>query len=307
MKMTLYQNKAGSFNNTIILTQTNDLRTMFQSHGNQLLKYHFLPLINFIERTTMRSICQTIKNNIPAPQYSYFQTIRGCAHARIETNTGFVETFGNPYRGGDSSEVSFDIHSNVKHIVSCAYAFAALKKNGRVITWGNPRYGGDSINVMIDLQSDVKTIISTSKAFAALKKNGRVITWGNPRFGGDSSSVISDLQSDVKFIFSTNLAFAALKTNGRVITWGSSNFGGDSSRVILDLQSDVKTIVSTNLAFAALKTNGRVITWGLMYPSFGVDSSNVSEFLQNNVIQIKVFEHNKFRAIKNDGTFVEWS
>jgi len=285
-------------NNTSM--QTNKLTSIFHHHGDQFLKFHFLPLLNVQERANLRTTCQTIKNNIPTPQYAYFKTKDGQSRARIEINTGYVESCGRY----DSSSVSSNLQS-VKTIFATNGAFAALKNNGRVITWGDSDFGGDSSNVNSDLQSDVKTIFSSWSAFAALKTNGSVITWGYPEYGGDSSDVSSDLQSDVKTIFSTYGAFAALKTNESVITWGDYECGGDSSNVESDLQSDVKSIVSNHGAFAALKTNGRVITWG--DPDFGGDSSNCSAFLQNGVIQVEAVHHNsKFRATKYDGTQVQW-
>jgi len=302
--MAMRNQNDNNMSNNSLLTEGNDLTSIFQNHHDQFLKFHFFPLLNIPEKTTMRSTCKTMKNNIPTPHYIYFKTPNGFAKARIETNTGFVETCGNPEYGGDSSEVSCELQSNVKAIVSTEYAFAALKKNGSVITWGNPEDGGDSSNVRFYLQSDVKSIFSTNGAFAALKTNGRLIIWGYPEFGGDSSNVSFYLQSDVKSIFSTSYAFAALKINGRVITWGHAEYGGDSSNVSFYLQSDVKSIVQTWGAFAALKANGRVVTWG--NPIFCVHSSNVSEFLQNEIIEIKAIRNETFRAIKSDGTQIQW-
>jgi len=288
-------------------TQGYNLTSIFQAHGNQFLKFNFVPLLNFKERLALRVTCQTIKKSIPIPQYSYFKTINGDARARIEINLGFVETCGNPPHGGNSSEVSCELQSDVKNIFSSLFAFAALKANGKVITWGSPHYGGDARSVWNELQSGVKNIFSTVDAFAALKTNGRVITWGGPYLGGDSSNVSAYLQSDVESIVSTAGAFAALKRNGQVISWGDPEFGGDSSNNVrsFDLKSEVKTIYSTNWAFAALKENGRVITWG--GPDFDGSSSNVSKYLQNGVIQIVTIENKRFCATKCDGTQVHWS
>merc|ERR1712034_95015 len=129
--------------------------SIFKHHGNQFLKFHFCPFLNVQERTTLRGTCRNIKNNIPSPKYAYFKSKGGNARARIETNTGFGETCGHPQNGGDSSGVSFELQSDVKNIFPAAYAFAAIKTNGRVITWGDPETGGDSSNVISDLQSDV--------------------------------------------------------------------------------------------------------------------------------------------------------
>jgi hypothetical protein len=74
--------------------------------------------------------------------------------------------------------------------------------------------------------------------------------------------------------------------------------------VIVYLQSGVKNIFSTDGAFAALKINDKVITWG--NPSYGGDSSNVSEFLRNGVIQIEAIGNSKFRATKSDGSQIQW-
>jgi hypothetical protein len=165
------QNGNESVNINSLYTEGNNLISIFEHHGDQLVKFHFLPFLNVPERTTARSTCQMIKNNIPAPQYSYFKTLDDSARARIETNTGFAETYGNPQRGGDSSNVSSYLQSDVKTIVSSFGSFAALKTNGRVISWGDSDSGGDSSNVSSYLQSDVNLICSTFGSFAALKKN----------------------------------------------------------------------------------------------------------------------------------------
>ena len=94
------------------LMQTNDLTSIFHHHGDQFLKFHFLPFLNVQERTNLRATCQTIKNNIPTPQYAYFRTKDCRSRARIETNTGFTESCGQ----FDSSSVSSKLQSDVKTI-----------------------------------------------------------------------------------------------------------------------------------------------------------------------------------------------
>jgi len=245
-------------------TETNGLRTMFEHHANQFLKFHFLPFLNTEDRTKMRGTCQTMKQNIPKPQYYSFKTKGGGdARARIEANTGFVETCGNANHGGDSSIVSLDLQSNVQTIIPSHGAFAALKINGKVITWGNSGDGGDSSNVRANLQSDVRTIVSTWYAFAALKLNGKVITWGASLWGGDSSNVSSYLQSDVRTIVSNGGAFAALKLNGKVITWGNPYCGGDFSNVSEFLQNGVIQIegFERDNTFRATKIDGTKLQW----------------------------------------------
>jgi len=216
------QNANESVSINSLYTEGNSLTSICQHHGNQFVKFHFLPFLNVPERTAARSTCQMIKNNIPAPQYSYFKTLDGYdpARTRIETNTGFAETCGNPQHGGDSSNVSSYLQSDVKAIFSTCWAFAALKKNGRVITWGDSDHGGDSSNVSSYLQSDVKAIVSTCGAFAALKINERVITWGDSACGGDSSNVSEFLQNGVTQIeVIRKRSFCATKSDGTQIQW----------------------------------------------------------------------------------------
>ena len=160
------------------ITQTNNFRSMFQHHGNQCLKFHFVTFLNPEEITKMRCTCKIIKQAIPQSQYSYFKTADNRGRARIETNTGFVETRGNPRYGGDSSEVRSELQSDVKNIFSTALAFAALKKNGRVITWGDSNYGGDSSSVSEFLQNGVIHIEAVGEnKFRATKSDGTQIQW----------------------------------------------------------------------------------------------------------------------------------
>ena len=77
------QNENESVNINSLYIEGNNLTSIFQHHGNQCLKFHFLPFLKVTERTTSRSTCQMIKNNIPAPQYSYFKTVDDSARARI--------------------------------------------------------------------------------------------------------------------------------------------------------------------------------------------------------------------------------
>ena len=273
-----------------------NLESIFKHHGNQFLKFYFLPFLNVQERTSLRGTCKNIKKNVPSPQYSYVKAKD--ATARIETNTGFVETCGDPEYGGDSSEISFELVSGVKSLISGWMGFACLKTNGRVITWGHPFV--DASAVSSEIQSDVKAIFSDDYgAFAALKTNGKVITWGwQPDF--DHSTVMSTLQSDVESIFCNGAAFAALKKNGKVITWGDPKNGGDSSEVSSELQKDIKTIVYNKWSFAALTKNGKVVTWGRCR------ICTVALFLQRGVIKIEYVGDNEIRAIKSDGSSVQW-
>lgn len=66
-------------------------------------------------------------------------------------------TWGDPDWGGDSKAVENELHDIVK-IYSNDFAFAALRKDGKVITWGASDVGGDSSKVA-DKLNNIKTII----------------------------------------------------------------------------------------------------------------------------------------------------
>lgn len=290
----------------------NRLEKLFQQHGNEFVKWNFLPFLTFEERKKLRTSCKIFRRFIPPPKFVYFKTLAlihpMCATARLEKNTGHVETRGNEENGGNSESVAKDLQSNVIQIFATIEAFAALKKNGKVVTWGSDTNGGDSSSVTSELQSDIVHVFSTRYAFAALNKQGKVICWGDSIFGGNSSSVCSDLQSDVVRIASTEFAFAALNKRGKVICQGGT-------RVASDLESDVTHVVANQTAFAALKSNGKVVCWG--DPNNGSNSSQLAS-LNHDVSKLEVTHHTfgfgfgfritekRFRATKNDGTIVEW-
>ena len=249
----------------VVAQQKQTLHKIFQHHGNQFLKWNFLPFLHHKERSSLRTSCTLFQKFIPSPQYVYtnnknFGLFR--ATARLETITGYVETRGYAGHGGDSSRVEHHLQSNVVKIWSTTFAFAALKKSGKVITWGSQRHGGNSSHVSSELQCGVIQICGNKYAFAALKQGGKVITWGSSNGGGDSSAVSVELQSGVTSIVGNFWAFAALKSNGKVISWGSSHFGGDSAHLsslrtgVIKLQA-IKEIGK----FRATKSDGSIIEW----------------------------------------------
>ena len=87
-------------------------------------------------------------------------------------------TWGNPERGGDSSQVQEQLR-NVQHIQATATgAFAAILESGAVVTWGVPEFRGDSSWVQEQLRN-VQHIQATDGAFAAILESGAVVTsWG---------------------------------------------------------------------------------------------------------------------------------
>eukprot|EP00435_Cladocopium_sp_Y103_P072421 s304_g40.t1 len=138
-------------------------------------------------------------------------------------------TWGDEELGGNSFGLDLDLQ-NVTQLCGNGYAFAAVRRDGRVITWGDPNAGGDSSSVLTQL-TDVRQVFSTYRAFAAVKDRGAVVTWGDPACGGESSSVHAALSQGVASICGTYGSFAAVKKDGTVVTWGDAKTGGDSSSV----------------------------------------------------------------------------
>ena len=81
---------------------------------------------------------QTYSNSIPGRNQREFQN-EG-AFAALLAN-GSVQTWGHSYFGGDSSDVSSELSTDVAQVFSSSFAFAALRDDGSVITWG-ASYGG---------------------------------------------------------------------------------------------------------------------------------------------------------------------
>ena len=141
-------------------------------------------------------------------------------------------TWGDPYNGGDSSQVQAQLQ-NVQEICWTKWAFAAILADGTVVTWGDPEYGGDSSRVQDQLRN-VQQISGTDRAFAAILADGSVVTWGDPDNGGDSSRVQDQLKN-VQQICGTNFAFAALLAtiHALAVTAPESNISwGMSSRFL---------------------------------------------------------------------------
>jgi len=200
-------------------------------------------------------------------------------------------------------EPTGDLTSDVTHIFSNRYSFAALKADGSVVSWGAKDIGGDNTSVADDLASGIEDVFSNNEAYAAVKEDGSVVTWGRSHYGGDSSSVSTNLQEGVERIFNTWYAFAALKADGSVVTWGNSSYGGNSNSVSSQLSSGVSTITNTDYAFAALRKDGSVAAWG--HSTYGGYSGNITEDLSSGVSKV-VGMNNGFAALKEDGTLVSW-
>ncbi|CAE7613302.1 unnamed protein product [Symbiodinium natans] len=116
---------------------------------------------------------------------------------------GMVLTWGNPMRGGDSSEVQHRLR-NVQKISATRAAFAALLADETVVTWGDSAAGG------LDRLKMVQQISSTERAFAAILADGQVLTWGDPRTGGSAPGP-----------FSTKLGIKTGPDEGQVKKWPS--------------------------------------------------------------------------------------
>ena len=83
-------------------------------------------------------------------------------------------TWGNPYSGGDSSEVQ-DQLKGVQQVQATYGAFAAILVDGSVVTWGDPGSGGDSSYVQDQLKG-VQQVQANCEAFAAILADGSVVT-----------------------------------------------------------------------------------------------------------------------------------
>ena len=163
-----------------------------------------------------------------------------------------IVTWGDEYRGGDSSAVQDQLRG-VKQIQATHEAFAAILEDGSIVTCGYADYGGDSSAVRDQLKG-VQQVQATHSAFAAILEDGSVVTWGEVYFGGDSSSVQDQLKG-VRQIQATGGAFAAILEDGSIVTWGRADCGGDSSAV-QDQLKGVRQIQATGVAFAAILEDG---------------------------------------------------
>ncbi|WP_299270909.1 hypothetical protein [uncultured Psychrosphaera sp.] len=259
------------------------------------------------------------------------------AFAAIKTD-GSVVAWGERSYGGDISNVSHKLKTNVSQIFSTKSAFAALKNDGSVVTWGDSDSGGTAefytyaensnsndnseiflTSVADKLTNNITYIYSNAAAFAALKNDGSVVTWGSLNSGGGSTingrdSVAAKLTNNVTKIYSTLHAFAALKSDGSVVTWGDSSYGGSSPSNLLS--GNVIDIYTNENVFVALKSDGSVVTWGNaenggdkgIYSYINNEtilSGDVTNELSSNIVNI--LSTNKFfAAVKTDGSVIFW-
>ena len=243
-----------------------------------------------------------------------------------------VVTWGDPFFGGDSSEVQHQL-KRVRHVQATDAAFAAILEDGPVVTWGYPDDGGDSSAIQGQLKN-VQQIQATSRAFAAILQDGSVVTWGDASKGGDSSAVQDQLRN-VQQIQSTLFgSFAAILEDGSVVAWGgpedvgeayafrrrllrtvhqnqaifegafdaSNLFAGHATCGVQDQLTSVQEIQATTGAFATILEDGSVLTCGS--PEDGGDSSAVQHQLRS-VKQIQATAY-AFAAILEDGSVVTW-
>jgi len=79
-------------NETSRNARNHSLQKLFKHHGDQFLKWNFLPFLHHDDRTSLRAVCKAINNFVPAPNFVYVKhrTIPGTA--RLEKVTGYVET-----------------------------------------------------------------------------------------------------------------------------------------------------------------------------------------------------------------------
>jgi alpha-tubulin suppressor-like RCC1 family protein len=223
------------------------------------------------------------------------------AFAALDVNGG-VTTWGTARFGGDTSDLSDVLASDVVEIFSTDGAFAALKKNGSVIVWGDEYSGGFRGKSGIDVAVDVRTIRTTAGGFAALREDDTVVTWGYWNNGGqpEGQVALALASGQVRDVFSNEFTFAALLKDGSVIAWGGRESGGDTSEVVEELVN-VERIVGNRNAFAAITTAGEVISWGISGSNY-IDNA---ELLVSDVVDV-ISSDQAFAAIKADGSVVTW-
>ena len=236
----------------------------------------------------------------------------GTSFAALKNN-GRVVTWGDPWRGGrpqvvdfhtyhwtiggDESEpvvrsdVSGQLKTGVKEIVSTRYAFAALKEDGSVVTWGLQREGGDSSSVQDQLSANVRSIAATRYAFAALLDNGQIVTWGEKDAHEMNAKTRDELDSgSYQSIAASRYGFAALGFDGSVVSWGmtgsaaNNKYPIDTTGVDEELSDNVVEIFTTGYAFAALKADGSVVVWG--DGAKGGDTTGVENEISSGVVTI---------------------
>ena len=175
---------------------------------------------------------------------------------------GRVEVLGAQERGGDISQVSVDLASDIKDVVGYANGFAALKTDGSVIRWGMYTDLTRHNDLDTQLQSGVDKILSTKIGVLALKEDGSILVWGNDTISDSASysdSVMSSVENNIEEIYANLLSAVAVKSDGSIISWGDNRFGQGIN--VSDF-SEVSQFVSSSFAFAARFADGSVKVWG---------------------------------------------
>ncbi|CAK9037635.1 unnamed protein product [Durusdinium trenchii] len=155
----------------------------------------------------------------------------------------------------------------IEAIQSSLYAFAALRRDGRVVAWGDPASGGDpeveggsELGGSVEdggghLQESLTEVI----AIQATEKAGQLGDPSDPK----KLEYVRDFLSCRQWMME---AFAAIKRDGTVVCWGDPARGGDCCQVQQALQQ-VRCIQAATGAFAAIcggdgERGGRVVCWG---------------------------------------------
>ena len=161
----------------------------------------------------------------------------------VISQNGSVITWGNSSYGGDSSNVSSLLNSEVTKIFSTVSAFAALKNDGSVVTWGDSSYGGNSGDDATFFEIDDSDQSGSAQSIfidfkSAYQGN---LTHSNPQdFNGDNiySFIlsVSDVQSNTSSVV---INFEAIDNNSPTVTLTDS----DSDNLVSP--TEVVTITAT--------------------------------------------------------------
>ena len=250
-----------------------------------------------------------------------------CFH---NADAGTVYTFGNETFGGkpisDGVDVTAqlrDLKDPVMQVAATGFAFAAVRKSGKVVVWGRTDRGGSTKKLKAaGADTGVKSVVGCRLgAFAALKTNGKVTSWGRVLSGG-SGAITADVEKRLDALDSISNLYAtpyggwlAVDSKGRVEVWGDPTAGGSlakaASSVANDLKSGVAQVFSTDHAFAVIKADKTVVSWGPdVFKETGVDASTLVtyESVKAKLVNVEqiVSTQNAFAARTAAGAVVVW-
>ena len=123
---------------------------------------HSLQDVGLQEGDNLTAIAHQIE--IASTDRAFAVWYRGCSR---------IVTWGDPYAGGNSSEIQ-DQLTDVQQLRGTERAFVAILGDGSIVAWGDPRYGGDISAAKGQLKS-VQHIQSTVHACAGIRGDAQLL------------------------------------------------------------------------------------------------------------------------------------